>query len=286
MKKTIPFTIALALSASASVFSFDWPQQEVLSEHFFSYFGQLRGGTIGTSLVFADTESVKSVENGKKLVVIEESDNFFPSTLGNAVILQHEDNIQTIYANLDKDSYPENFDEKEDFSKGDLIGQTSNSGWQEKNSALEFKVIDTKKHSVINPRILLPRIGKENELLIKMVTAVAKNGSEYRLALQKSFDSGTYLLYRERQSFAMPYKTVVMVNGAVTDSISYDVLFQEKNQICVSGHRKYDVKTVYPDSNHHLLGEVTLPKGRVQIRIILIDILGNETTATYAVDVK
>ena len=80
-----------------------------MSDTFYSYFGQLRGGIISTSLVFADASDIKAADNGYVVAVINEYDDdsvFFPSTLGNAVILAHDDDLITVYGNIDKETIP------------------------------------------------------------------------------------------------------------------------------------------------------------------------------------
>lgn len=278
------FGIIFALALP--VFPFDWPQEEVQSDKFFSYFAQLRGGTISNSLVFADTENVKACEEGSLVIELnDENGAFFPSTLGCALVLQHKDNIQTVYGNLDDDSI--NIETPEKIEAGTILASVTNSGWQEGKSALEFQVIDTKKHNVINPRVLMPRIGKELPLTIRGVTAVSRDGAEIALGIQKNIKSGSYHLYRERQNPAMPFKTEIFVNGALCDAISYGILVSDRSKIAVSGISKnYDLKTLYPDAKRSLLGEVNIPRGKVQIRIAVTDILGAVTNSVYNLEVR
>ena len=57
---------------SLSLYSFDWPQDNVETTSLRSYFGQKRGKSISTSMVFSDPEPVKCIEDGL------EKDQFFP----------------------------------------------------------------------------------------------------------------------------------------------------------------------------------------------------------------
>ena len=61
MKKIIFGFSALLTISTLSLFAFDWPQNEILSDSFYSYFAQFRGGTIGTSLIFSESEEVIKV---------------------------------------------------------------------------------------------------------------------------------------------------------------------------------------------------------------------------------
>ncbi|WP_296685417.1 M23 family metallopeptidase [Treponema sp. UBA3813] len=287
MKKIIFGFSALLTISTLSLFAFDWPQNEILSDSFYSYFAQVRGGTIGTSLIFSESEEVKASDDGQVLAVISEhdEDELFESTLGNAVILEHKDDLITVYANLDSENLP-NLLGLRRVSKGTSFGTTGTSSWQEGEGCLEFQVLDTKNKTYVNPRILMPRIGKELALTIKNVVAVNKKGTIYDLGTVKTMPSGVYQLYREKQEVAMPYKTTVYVNGVIAESLSYDTLSEKNGKITVIGKKNYDVNAMYPDKERQFLGEITLPKGKTQIMVIVADILGKEKQIIYTADVR
>ena len=106
MKKYIlPFLILF--SFSQSLLAFDWPQDDITADSFNSFFGQNRGGEISSSVVFSTPSIVKAADDGELLVIISEQDDdtdFFPSTLGNALVLSHKDNILSVYGNLESGS--------------------------------------------------------------------------------------------------------------------------------------------------------------------------------------
>ena len=58
--------LAAALFIAGQAAAFDWPQTEIESASFYSYFGQLRGGTISSSLVFTESADIKAAD-GKAL---------------------------------------------------------------------------------------------------------------------------------------------------------------------------------------------------------------------------
>ena len=285
MKKFI-FTVA-ALALSSHLSSFDWPQNEIFSNSFHAYFGQLRGGMINTSLIFSESNEVKAAENGRIVAIISEHENdeIFESTLGNAVIIQHNDNMLTVYGNLDSEGQ-ENLYSERDIESGKFLGVAGNSGWQSGDACLEFQVVDTRNQNYINPRILMPRIGEELELTIKNLEFVNRSGITYNLLTTKNFYSGTYKIYRERQDISMPYKTSVSVNGALVDSISYETLIAKDGKICTDGKINHPVQELYPDKSRQLVAEFTMPKGHNTVTIILTDILGKEKSLTYNIDAR
>lgn len=289
MKKR--FYIAVPFFLCAATFtasSFDWPQQETESDSFYSYFGQLRGGTISSSLIFKNNSDVKASDSGTVTVILSDhGDDFgwFESSLGNSVIISHGDGLSTVYSNLDDGSVPRQLEDRNEVKGGDFLGTSGNSGWQDGQSCLEFKVFDSKNSSAVNPRILMPRIGKELPLSIGTITLVDKNGTAHNLLIERRLPAGTYSVYRIRQNVAVPYKTIVAVNGATVESICYDVLKESDGRLCVQGNSRYPAAEVYPDKNRQLAGKAELNKGTNTLSVTVVNILNTASTVSYKLDI-
>ena len=279
------FTLVFALASVSGAFAFDWPQNEIESDSFFTYFSHLRGGVISPSLVFSGSNEIKTADEGLVTAVISEHDesSLFESTLGNAVIVAHKDSLITVYANLNSAEQDERLS-LTSVESGTPLGNCGNSGWQEGNALLEFQVADLKAKTLINPRVLMPRFGNELPLYITNVSAVNKKGKTFDFSTVKRLASGTYSIYRELQQTAMPYKTEVYVNGALADSITYDTLISKDGKICTNSHNKYPLSAIYPDSKKQLSGVISIPKGHSKITVSVTDILGKEKSLTYAID--
>ncbi len=286
MKKIRKLALASALFALSSLdFAFDWPQNEIMSDSFHSYFGQLRGGRISPSLVFSNTEEVKAAGDGKILALLSEhpESELFESTLGNAVILSHADDMLSVYGNLDN---LDSLRSKSDVAAGEKLSDISISGWQEGDASLEFQVVDLKDGCYINPRILMPRIGDELEIVLHNLTAVNKAGISYTLNSVDSLNAGAYLIYNERQDVAVPYRTSIFVNGVTVESIYYDALYEVNGRLSLKGRGMYSISSVYPDDKRILLGEVVIPRGHNELSVVVADILGKEYRATYVFDAR
>lgn len=287
MKKL--YSILLLLNLSSFIFAFDWPQEEVVqADQFYSYFGQLRGDTVSNSLIFSEPSEIKAADNGKVIIFVKDySDqtDFFPSTLGNAVIIEHEDKLLTVYANIDSESVTKDIFTETSIQSGHKLGISGNSAWQQGRSSLEFQVIDTKDNTSINPRLLMPRVGKELPLYYNDIYLQDKLGRNFNVKTNNTLPKGIYRIYKKRQAVAVPYKTTVAINGAIEDSISYDLLRQDDGQICVSGKKNYPKNILYPNNDLILLGEANLSKGKVALQLTLFDILGKESPTTYFISV-
>ena len=290
-RRKIAFLAVILFTFALSV-AFDWPQNENSTNSFFSYFGQLRGGTIETSLIFNDNEDISAAEDGKIVIYItEHTDDFgwFESTLGNAIILGHNDNLATVYANLDEDEIPSEIDYASEVKKGTKLGVSGNSAWQEADSCLEFQVIDLERHTAINPRILMPHSGSELELDIGRITLDDEKGETHYLINERVLNSGLYSVYRTRQEVAIPARTVLGLNGATVESIEYDILKKVNGKLCVlanNGDKAYSVEDIYPDTERQLLGKIQLTRGHAALSITVVNFLNSAKTTTYNLDIN
>lgn len=284
MKKNIIFLLTFILFHSLAN-GFDWPQETPTT--IYSHFAQYRSGSISNSLVFSDIAEVKCSDNGFVTAFIKDYDDdadFFPSTLGNAVIVSHTDDILTVYANLDKETIKKSVLENKNIKAGENIAKSGDSAWQDGNSALEFQIIDKKNDISINPQIILSQMTeKETFFYPTDITLQNRNGRDYKIKEQTTFASGYYKVYQRRPSSVMPFKMQVFVNGSMQDEISFDLLRQDSLKLCVSGKKNYSKTELYPTKDTMLIGEVGLAAGKNTIRIVLADIIGKEATATYNV---
>ena len=287
MKKHSLIQILLSFILTTALSAFEWPLDTIENNKTNSYFGQNRGGILSTSLVFENPGEVKAIEKGRILVLLtDENDDsdFFPSTLGNACIVEQDDKLITVYANLEELDNQETFS-AERIETGKTIGTTGNTAWQDTKSSLELQIIDTTNKSAINPQLLLDRNGDNANMQIPFLYLENKNGDLFDLRNLKSFSSGLYRIYQNRDTNFVPYKTTIFINGVITDQISYDTIIQENNQNCVKGKKKYTSRDIYPDDKRLLLGETMLTTGRSTLSVTLSDILNNQKQITYNISV-
>lgn len=287
MKKT--FSILISAFLLTSLFSFDWPQSEITKNSYNSYFGQNIGNKLNTSITFSEPAEIKAAENGHILCILtEENDDsiFFPSTLGTAVILSHDDNLLSVYGNIDSETISLK-DKNETFlDSGSILGQSGNSGFQTKKGNLEFQIIDAKNKSAINPKVLMPRSETEIPLVLSGIKVENKNNTFFDLNNVRNYSSGLYRIYFKRNDIATPYKTTVLINGVVVDQISYDTIIQENNKLCVSGKKKYTSSDVYPDNELQLLGEAMFTPGRATLVLSISDVFGNSKQLSYNISIN
>lgn len=289
MKKIKIFTLLfVSIFLIFQTAAFDWPQDEVTKDSFTSYFGQNRGNILSTSVIFSEPAEIKAAEDGYILAILTENNDdseFFPSTLGTAVILAHDDNLLSVYGNIDKDSLTLNETEKT-IEAGAILGQSGNSGYQNNNGNLEFQIVDAKNKSAINPKVLMPRSESELPLSLSGIIIQSKNKDFYDINTYKTFNSGLYKVYFKRNAIAAPYKTSISINGLIVDQISYDTITQENNKLCIIGKKKYTSNDVFPEENLQLIGEAMFTPGRATLGLVITDFLGNAKQLNYSIIIK
>lgn len=287
MKKTVLFIIILI--SAFSLYCFEWPQPlSEEKENFSQFFGQSRNEAFINSLVFENPETITAADDGTVLITLDaELADFgwFHSTLGNAVILEHSNDMMTVYGNLD-----EVYTDSDDVavSRGEALGTSGFSGWQKGLNCLEFQVIDCDRNSIINPFILMSQTLQKRTLTITNPTAFNRQDQKTSISNGTRIQAGVYKLYIDRQKTGMTYQTSVSINGALVETITYDVLIQDGDRLCFTGKRNnvnYAYDDIYPDGNRQLVAEIILSKGVNTITIDICDIFGNEKTATYRVEV-
>lgn len=284
--KTIIIFITLVITYS--IFAFDWPQEIINNNSISSYFGQKRGSQLSKSIIFTDPEEITAIDDGKVLAVImDEFDytDFFPSTLGSAVIIEHDDSLISVYGNLDTDSLNENLANKMEVSKGDILSQAGNTGWQENRSSLEFQVVDKKTNSAVNPKLFMPRSDNESRIYIDNICLINKTGDYFYLDLHKTLNSGIYKVYMKRNTVAAPYKTTININGITADQVSFDHINVENGKLYVNGKKKYTYLDIFPNNELTLLGEITLTPGKSEVSVFIEDFNGKVTQDNFTLTI-
>ncbi|MBR5401768.1 MAG: M23 family metallopeptidase [Treponema sp.] len=286
MKKI--FSVLAVVFAAACVFAVEWPQAEHGTDSISSYFGQNIDGRISQSIIFEEPAQVNSIKDGKILIIISDFDDdssFFPSALGTSVIVAHDDDLISVYGNLDKESVKQNVLKKDSLKEGDVIGETGNTGWQKKRSSLEFQIIDSQKKTSINPKILLPRVDNVKDYTLSGLILRNKDGAFFDLRESRVFPSGSYRIYHTRNQIAVPYKMTATINGVVVDELSFDTIGMQGGKLYISGKKQYTAQDIYPREDLILCGDFMLTPGKSTLAINTENILGKTRQVSYVISI-
>ncbi len=258
---------------------------------FLSVFGQhTPHGVFEEGLIFAEPAVVRAADTGTVLINLEKqySVRNFPSTLGNAVIIFHDEGLQTVYANLDE---MDSIRVRHHVEMGSLIGKTGNSAWGTAKS-LPFQVIDTEKHVYINPLLILPAVDDDIKPKIKTVFIRNEKKNSIELGEKKTVAQGSYDLFAHitdqthvDSPVINPFRISVLVNGVNIRSIPFEIITIQDRHAYLGNTAFYD-KLLYQNNNLMYLGKIMLNRGTSKITITARDITGNQRSKLFLVKVN
>ncbi len=277
----------LGLALSAALFAFEWPVSEV---GILRLFGQKAGVRVERGIVIRQADIVRAAGNGKILVLLEQTRDMgsFPGTLGNAVIVAHDDGLATVYGNLGS---VDRLKGREGVETGTIIAEGGASGWTP-TGGFSFQVFDQVKRTALNPLLLLPALPDKRAPAIRGVVAVSQSNQAHVLGSAKYARQGKYRFYADivdtvegSSSELAPFRVTVLVNGRESSSLSFELIRSENGRNYL-GSREYTGDRLYGDGGRMFIGEITLPRGKTDITVMARDAAGNEKTVQYTMQVE
>jgi hypothetical protein len=287
MKKSRALAIAFAVFIASGLSALEWPVAEIKVK---SFFGQRDEARISGGIALADADVVRASGNGKRVISIARNGNMngFPSTLGNAVIIAHDDGLLSVYGNLDS---TDRVSTHETLETGAILGSAAASGWA-RQGELIFQVIDKERKTMLNPMLVLPALPDSRGPVIKNVIAMSGSGQIAALGAAKFVRQGQYRLYADiadtvdgSQAPLAPFRVSVLVNGSEAASIPFEVLRAEGGKVYLDSPA-YTTATLYSDPERMFLGEITLNRGRADISVIARDTAGNERNVLFSLQIE
>ncbi|HZK19620.1 MAG TPA: peptidoglycan DD-metalloendopeptidase family protein [Treponemataceae bacterium] len=281
------FGLFFILATISYLDCFEWPQLVENQSSIFAWFGENRGSSFCSALLFSDADTVHASDEGLALAILgtnSNEDGWFSSTLGNTVILAHKNQMNTVYGNLESIDI---VDSTTKVKSGDILGKGGSSGWQKGKSCLEFQVLDTKLEAIINPLLLLEKKDIEHDFLVMNLKAKNRTtGLSHTLSNTLKIPPGVYALYCNREPGKMPYKITTSINGIASDTITYNMLVRKNNRLCLQGKRPYQFTEIYPEEGRFMLAEIILTYGKNTLAITTNNSLGKEKKVKYHLEVK
>lgn len=287
MKQSILPAFLLIFSFLTRLHCLEWPVAEI---HLVSLFGQRTEGSMEQGLVLGKAGIVRASGNGKVLITLEQNNNMngFPGTLGNAVIVNHDGELLTVYGNLDS---LERVGHQLQVESASILGNAGTSGLTGEGACI-FQVIDQVKKTVLNPLLLLPGLKENRDPSIRNVVAVSSSGQTYSLGSVKSIRQGKYRLYadvtdtvdKSGQELA-PFRITVILNGGEYRSVPFELIKAEKGNLYL-GTPEYRAAVLYGDPQRIYLGEIVLARGKNDLVILAFDTAGNEKSVLFGLQTE
>lgn len=248
--------------------------------------GQKKYDSVERGITFTEAENILASDHGTLLMTLDENANF-PTTLGKAVIINHNDGLQTVYGNLEEIT-----ELLSDVQSGTIIGKAGESGFSAKNSLL-FQVIDTIQKAKINPLLLLPITKDEFSPQLRSTQLVNSQGIAYPLTQNRSFLQGEYYVYSDsfdtiyKGSSLFPvFKSTVYLNGKEVASLSYETLTEKDGKLFLQSSENDSIENTNIRNGFTRIGKINLKQGRNIISIELSDLSGNAKTFQWIIFVN
>lgn len=286
MKKIYSLLFTMVACASGLV-ALEWPVAVVKP---LSFFGQRSAGVIERGIVLYNEDTVRAAGHGSVLITLEQNSNMdgFPGTLGNAVILAHDDGLLTVYGNLDS---ADRLGDAVQIDSASILGNNGASGWG-KPKTCTFQVIDQVKKTVLNPMLLLPGLKDTHGPIIKDVVVVSSNNQISSLGSVKLVKQGKYRLYADVSDIVdgnnadlSPFRISVLVNGKEYSTIPFELMKEKDGRLYISSP-EYTWNALYSDPTRTFLAEIPLTRGRADISVIARDTADNERSVLFGVQIE
>lgn len=276
-----------AFSFSAPVQALEWP---VSPEIPLVFFGERDGNAISRGLVFPETDTIRSAGSGTVLITLSENRNLsgFPGTLGNALVLVHDEDIATVYGNL---ASLDRIEGKESLEAQAVFGPAGEGAWGNPGET-RFAVLDFAKKTILNPLLLLPALKDTKAPRINDVLAVSTGSQTYTLGTSKYLKQGEYRLYADisdqfdgSRADLAPFRITVLVNGKEQIAMPFEILKEDGGKLFLS-KPEFTVENLYADPKRIYVGTVVFVRGQTELSIIARDIADNQKGAQFSLIIE
>lgn len=258
-----------------------------------SLFGESREDHFHTGIDYATRQPVLAIEEG--FVVFSRDTSKNPKLLelgtGNAIVLQHPDNLRSYYLHLENNSITE----KERVENGEEIAIMGNTG-SSYGHHLHIDIEEPKENRILNPLAVLPNMPDDNPpYIISMFAQI--NEKLYRIRKQSKFRySGPMELVviswdgRMNQKYqrnplnalrANPYRIELWVDDELFKVLDFKHLHYQDNDIVLASGQRFD--EVYGYDFNYRMATFSPSKNLHRFRVVSIDKNNNYSEASYTI---
>lgn len=294
--------LLLGMAGALSAAAFEWPLKNPILT---ATFGEHRGDHFHGGVDLGGGEqSVFPISGGELVFMYEEDASMasLPAGLGNFLVLQHQGGIRSVYAHLKSGSMGE---VGKSVQPGTPIGVVGESGYSA-GKHLHLSVIDTEMGTVINPHLILPPLGDNQEPVIRDV--FIRSGKEL-IRLEEGVTVrrgevevlGNVYDIRPDVTFLWkmaPYKIYLYQDGRERTSLVFGSLHERARGPDTEGTRapgtvseltlvggEQGFRSVFESEWLYRLGFLTLVPGESSVVVFAADFSGNESSREFLVRV-
>lgn len=284
------------LSVAAATFplvqpeALEWP---VVNPEIKSIFGQKSSYSIERGMILEGEAAVRTAGDGVLLTIISENENMngFPSTLGNAVLISHDDGLVSIYGNLES---TDRISGRIQIEKNTVISNTGETSWGNEENMCIFQIMDQKQEVFLNPLLLLPPKDDNRGPVIKNVFFESDSGQTFQASNLRRLKSGNYKIYTlitdtypGNSVELAPFRISIIINGIESISVPFETLHEKAGILVPNVSPEYldGSLPLYNDEGFIYAGNISLTRGKTEITVSARDFTGNERAAVFMLQI-
>jgi murein DD-endopeptidase MepM/ murein hydrolase activator NlpD len=289
MKKILCAAAVFLCLLALPLLSYQWPvEKPVVVETFAqSYFGEFYRGI---SIAGKD-ESVRPVEKGELVYYSNGDGAGVPSVLGGFAVIQHEENLRSVYGHLALDDELAS-GRKTFFEAADRLGTIGDSGFTQAPQ-LFLVIHDMTLEQMVNPYLVLPPLEEKVRPTIRNVT-LHSGTTEIPLPAPGGVSAGLWDVFADifdevSLRYFRPmaaYRVSVYINGQETFLLAFDAIKEKDGILRVYPSKDLSWQQVYAEGWRMRLGSVQLKRGMANLEIIVRDFSGNERSQSFQFRVR
>jgi hypothetical protein len=268
-------SIVLAGSVSGTLDAMSLPSKDAV---LLSNFGYNDGGKPVLGMIFGGKTEIFAAEKGEVIFTFDANDTAsrLPSPLGAWTAIDHADGLITIYSRYaDK---PENKGAAlTQVEKSQPIANAGISGWSQRDG-FYFIIFDRRERHWINPAMIVTPVLDTQPPRIISVSLIDSQGITTQ---SNNLRQGLYTILVNAVSpsaagnFLVPQRIICMINGTETGSLNFEAFSAKDGILMIYRNGLVPAKQVYSTFPAFETAEVFLPRGQVNMEIIVQDIVGN-----------
>ncbi|BBM88504.1 hypothetical protein COTS27_00184 [Spirochaetota bacterium] len=287
------FIIVIGMIAStiaSTVHGFKYPVRDIRMT---SLFGESRGDHFHAGIDFATRQPVFPITNGEVLFIKDSTTvHDFHSGVGNAVIVEHANNLRSYYYHLEQNSIPPGLTQVDSTTSIGIVGNTGYS----LGSHLHMNVEETKENLLINPLTILPL---QSDNVDPQIISFFFKINEKLYSIKKKKARFRYLGPIEMYTVVADYLSIadkkkgkrvgvtsltLRIDGKIFQSYDFRNLIKRAEGLVLTNDISF--KDVYGLPYNYKLGTFTPSREQHLFEIIVRDWHNNVNLASYTINFR
>lgn len=264
--------------------AYQWPLE---NSQISGSFARNRTGLPEKNLALASFNAeVRPAEQGE-IIFKQTQNSILPNKKGSTVIVQHGEDMRTVYAELAE--LADLQDKK--VNEETLLGKSAAAGGGRYTFKLAF--YDNRLRQFVNPSFFLPARSSAYRASIASVVFKSRAGEEFPVANGVTLPAGEFEVFVNSYSLAAngadrlaPYSLSLEVMGDIIAKVQGDAFISIKGETFLTGGNRINAENLYDRLGRIRLGSVMLSPGQANLTVRAADTEARQTTMSMRIFVN